>query len=74
MFHPIFPYGFTMKGLPMKPSIVIRIGAAHHDMVITERGSSQRIDLSKLSRSEARKVRRMTVSALDRVGYFAAAA
>lgn len=58
----------------MKPSITIRMGAAHHDMIIADRGKVQTINMAGLSRAEARKVRRMTVTSLEAVGYFGAAA
>lgn len=74
VFPPVFP-NISLKGLRMnKPSITIRMGAAHHDMTIADRGKVQVIDLAKLDRHATRKLRRMTVSSLETVGYFGAAA
>lgn len=53
-----------------KPNISLKIGAAYYSLSVSEGGRTSTFDFSKLSRAEKRKIRSMTVQALDVIGYF----
>ena len=52
------------------PKITLKMSAREHSLNITEGETTTTFDLSTLRRAAQKKIRRMTVGALEVAGYF----